>query len=425
MQRSIFLTIFATMPNRLTINGVMLFVIGLLLGLSGFEWARPELGGLLVHPYMLAIAAIMPLMVISRLQDLPARVLMSLGVFGTVYILSTIRLDSGRTEFAISESVKICAAIGTVITTALLVRSWKDFTAGVVGMSLAVGILGIRGVQGLAESGDPSAGIYAIQAANRNAFSLYALPPVLLALYVLLNSEGASLLTKVILSGSVVANCLAIALNLNRSGWLGLAVIAAMLTFFVRGRAMKVGAVVIAVGFVVAIVVTRYFGTTHLETRWEATQRGLDSDEHRWTLIAECFEIGMQNPLLGASPRLLPQLLARRLGHGGTLYSHNAFAHIVGGSGFLCLFALLYVGFTLWTWSIPPNSPKWMKEQFHRGLTALRLVLILWFVRGMFTHEILYVGAFNLALGMCAGLCIAATPRLRIVQKQTTEPERG
>jgi hypothetical protein len=38
----------------------------------------------------------------------------------------------------------------------------------------------------------------------------------------------------------------------------------------------------------------------------------------------------------------------------------------------------------------------------------MRMLIVLWAVRGVFTNDILYNPSFNIAIGLCIGLCILA-----------------
>ena len=50
--------------------------------------------------------------------------------------------------------------------------------------------------------------------------------------------------------------------------------------------------------------------------------------------------------------------------------------------------------------------------RFREAQKIMRLVLVLWAVRGCFTHEILYSPGFCMAIGLALGLQLTAVPKI-------------
>lgn len=395
----------------LTTYGWMLFVIGLSLFASGRAWGRISVGSLLVHPYLILVVLTFPILALGRLHLIPTRFVMGLSVFAGLYFASTF---SGGVQ--ISEGVKIAATVITTLSIAMLVRSWEDFSAGAVGMCLAVGALAISGVK--LDAAEYTGRIEAVDNANRNAYSLYALPCILLGAYVFLNSRRDSFVVKIALVVAILATVLCICLNVNRSGWIGLALICALLTY---ERSLKSAIAFGVAGAVVGWIVVTFFGVTHIEERVASTRTGLESDIGRWNLIANSFIVGIENPLLGVSPEGLTRELATRFGYpGGQINTHNVFAHIIGGSGVICFLLMLYCGTAMWRWKPPGNAAPAATVGFRKARRLLRYALILWAVRGFFTHEIIYSPSFNMALGLCLGLCIVHMPPRTVRRRAMT-----
>ena len=387
--------------SGLTTYGWMLFVIGLSLFASGRAWGRISLGSLLVHPYLVLVGLTFPLLAMGRLHLIPTRMVMGLSAFAGLYFASTF---SGGVQ--ISEGIKIAATVVTILSMAMLVRSWEDFSAGTLGMCLAVGTLALSGVT--VDAASYSGRIEAVDNANRNAYSLYALPCVLLGSYVFLNSRRDSFFIKGLLAVTILATTLCICLNVNRSGWIGLAAILVMLTY---ERSLKSAIAFGIAGGLIGWVVVTFFGVSHIEERVASTRTGLESDIGRWNLIVNSFFVGVENPLLGVSPEGLTRELARRLGYsGGQINTHNVFAHVIGGSGVVCFLLLFYCGSTMWRWRPSDGAPAAATVGFRKARRLLRYVLILWMVRGFFTHEIIYSPSFNMAIGLCLGLCALRLP---------------
>lgn len=280
-------------------------------------------------------------------------------------------------------------------------------------MTLAIGSLAARGLRL-----DTSGGLEAIENANRNAYSLYALPCVLLSGFILLRIKRLDLWIRCLLGIGALAVTLGIAINLNRSGWLGLGLIATLLIY---ERSFKAAAAFAATGIVLGIVMSIFFDLSHVQDRVLATRHGLSSDDMRWKLISYSMEIGMENPLLGASPQGLGHELAARLGFPGAMMdTHNVFAHIFGGSGGVCLFLMFYCGYLMWSHRLPRLPPNRLAK-FQEARRLLRYLLVLWLLRGFFSHEILYSPAFCMAMGLCLGFCLLPAMRPPIRKPRPAE----
>ncbi len=98
----------------LSLNGVMLFSIGVLVVASGYMALRPEIMGLALHPSLVPIALSFPLVFLSRISLVPTRIVASLTVFVGIYCFSI--LNGGGV--ALSEMFKILAAAITILTCA-------------------------------------------------------------------------------------------------------------------------------------------------------------------------------------------------------------------------------------------------------------------------------------------------------------------
>jgi O-antigen ligase len=392
----------------------MLFVLGLSLLGSGFSALRFEFIGLKVHPYLVVVGAFFPLLAITRLHLIPPRHLIELTAFAALYFGTTI---PGGVD--IREGVKIFSAVVTIITMAMLVRGWDNFVAGTLGMCLAVGVLAARGLDVDVE--DLQSGVDAMQEANRNTYSLYALPAIFLGSYILVRNRRDPILVKALLAVTVFAAVLAICLNLNRSGWLGLVVIALLL---IRERSTKAAVVLAAAAAAVLVLLTTVYTAEHVQTRIAETRGGLMSDSFRVRLVVTSFEIGLENPLLGVSPQELPFILARQVGDPSPMMAtHNVFAHVVAGSGIAALVLLFHIGYLFAVWQPPKPHSAYSRMLFKEAQRVLRMVLILWVVRGTFTHEIIYSPAFCMAIGLALGLelsteAAAAAPRYAVVRRR-------
>ncbi len=383
----------------LSINGLLLFATSFLVVGSGFRFMRPEIMGLLLHPYLIPVALAFPFMLMMRLGDLPARIAAALLTFVGIYYFSI--LAGGG--IVLGEVFKIASSCVVIVTCALLVQRRGDFVAGTLGMTIAVAILAVRGLQSDAGGGE------ALDAANRNSYSLFALPPILLAGFICLRMPTVPKWVKGTLIAGTLAALAAIFMSANRSGYLGAALIGGMLFWNRRGQGL------LLVGFVVAALVvwiSQFGDTTVLNERMRQTVEGTKSDNYRLEIFRTCVEICLSNPVIGVSPQNLPFEIGRRnqVGHGDNfINSHNVFGHVMGGSGVFCLMALAATAGTMWFWKPRNGIPIRANDGLlYEARSLMRMLIVLWAVRGVFTNDILYNPSFNIAIGLCIGLCILA-----------------
>ncbi len=387
--------------NGLSINGFLLFVMSLSVVASAFPQMRPIVMGLAVHPYLIVVGLALPLAVMARIHLFPVRVLAALVLFVGMYCFSV--LNGGHNQ--VGEVVKIGSAFATIITSALLVRRRGDFVAGALGLSIAIAVLAIRALDApvRADGINAMAGM-----ANKNSYSLFALPAVLLAGYIVLNLK-IPVVFKTIFVGTTVPTLVAIFLSGNRSGWLGAVLVGVMLFWNRRGKGFLLVCVLAAI---VGFWIVKFGSTGALQERVQKTVEGYQSDTLRRNLVVICLEIGLENPLIGVGPQMLSLEIGRRSitdYNVGVNEAHNVFAHVLGGSGVFCFAALLGVGWCLWTWK-PRGGGKvgGREDPLHEARKLMRMLVFLWVVRGMFTSEIQFNPSFNIAFGLGIGFCMLA-----------------
>jgi hypothetical protein len=384
-----------------SITGVMLFITSLLVLASGFPSLRPEVMGLLLHPYLVPVAICFPFVVMSRIGEFPARILAALLVFTAMYSYSAFNGGS----LAVGEVFKTASSVITIVTVALLVRRRGDMVAGAVGLSIAVAVLAVNGLK------DPTgaSGVHAIEGANKNSYSVFALPAILMAGYIALRMKTAPTAVKTLLIACTLPALAAIFMSGNRSGYLGAALVGLMLFWDRRGKGLLlVGAVAAAVAFWMI-----NFGSTQVfDQKMQETAKGYAGDDVRKDILRCCLEIGMENPIIGVSPQVLPFEIGRRISlvhEYPALDAHNVFAHLFGGSGIICLAALLVLGWTMYAWR-PRDGIKvgGDDDPLRDARRLMRMMVILWAVRGAFTADILYSPSFCIGLGLSIGLCMLA-----------------
>jgi O-antigen ligase len=384
----------------LSAGGLLATLMALLLIASAFPSLRIDFADLKLHPYLVPLP-VFAILVLPRVKLLPMRPTIALALFSLLYFLSTLR-EPGMGE----EISKVGAWVLTLFVTALLIRNEQDFRSATVALNIAIAVLAFRA---LAMS-DADVGLNGVNPlehiANKNSFSLYALPAILCGGYVVLE-QRTSRLTSIVLILCLLLTITAILSTANRSGWLGLLLIGVML--FGRGRRMRATLFLglISIGVYYLLTQTTSTGTSVIEYRIEQTLEGYSSDTLREDLFTTALKIGLENPLLGVTPQKLPYLLAYRVHfYADVVDPHNLFGLIAGGSGLIALAVFLY-----FIWSLirrpravaPPPSGQTPGRKAH-GL--LRMMVLLFVMRGMFSREIIYTPGFSMGLGFALGLCL-------------------
>lgn len=380
--------------QKLTQRALALAVVLASIGLSAYKEARIQGAGLLIHPFLVPMFILGAIAGLSAIKTFPRDVLGAVAGFVGWYIVST--LQAGEST---GEILKILASFMTVIACALCIQTHKDFWAAALGINVAAGFMTIKGL---------SAGLVAYTGynpldhiANKNAFSLYALPAVLLGGYVVLDKRAPKWLRLgLLINGLLIA--FSIFSGANRSGWLGMLLISIALA----GRGQRIRGLLLTglLGGVVYVLLHFYGQTDVVEFRLEQTRAGYSSDERRENLLVTSMRIGYENPFFGVGPQNLPYILAYRT-HAPEpkVDPHNVFGHVLGGSGVIAFLAFAWLGVVTWRkprLKVPARSPA------SHAMQLLRMQIVLFVVRGMFTREILYNPSFAAGFGLCLGLCL-------------------
>jgi hypothetical protein len=239
---------------------------------------------------------------------------------------------------------------------------------------------------------------------------------LLLAGFVLVNRAANVVITVPLVIFSIMA-LLGIFMSANRSGYLGVMVIALMLFWRKKGFGLIV---VAGVTIVVGYILTTYLSTEIFENRIAETRQGVRSDDFRKALFLNCLDIGIKNPVLGVSPQGLNFELGRRtMSEYGypQIESHNVFGFVWGGCGLVCFALFFGIAYTLWRYN-PLKLPRaQLPADFRAARNLMRMLIFLFCARGMFTREILYNPGFVIALGLSIGLMIVTGENRQLVQE--------
>jgi hypothetical protein len=213
---------------------------------------------------------------------------------------------------------------------------------------------------------------------------------------------------KSMLVACTLPSLVAIFMSGNRSGYLGAAFVGLMLF---RDRRIKGLIFVAAIAGAVVFWLTQWGTTEVFDEKVQQTMQGYGT-QTRVDITLACWEIGLENLLTGVSPQQLPFEIGRRAGvrgHEQFLDSHNVFGHVFAATGGVTFLALMAVGWTMCAWRAR-NGVKigGDDDPLRNGRRLIRMMVALWVLRGIFTREILYNPSFNIALGLCIGLCLLA-----------------
>lgn len=380
----------AARPEKNTSRWLLAAISGLIAA-AAFPRLRIEVGSLLVPLHVIPLLLSLPI-ALPRLRRIPANVRAALFAFTALFSLSVLSYGS---EFG--DMVKMVTSAVTLLAIATLVRNKTDFLAGVIALSLALIIMNSRGITGgvVEHVGyEPLRGI-----ANKNAYSIYALPAVLLGAFALLHFKLSNW-AKAVLAACILSSVFILFTGANRSGWGGIMVIGALIA--IQARRWRALAVVGGLA-ITSYVVFSLFGTSEtFSYQAERTTSGYESDTLRQSLFRTALEIGVENPLLGITVQELPRELAKRTGSDGDAVDpHNFIGYIAGGAGLSTLFALIAFGVALWR---RPKTGRARNLLLAHDL--VRLLLLLFIFRGFFSRETFSVAAFPIAFGLALGLAL-------------------
>ena len=385
-----------SLPERVSGLGILGGICCLSLAASAFRNLRPEIGGLLLHPVNFPLALLLVAVVPRRIHRIPPRIWASLVTFCVLFSLAALVAPKG-----LNLTLKIAGSAAAFLVAATTIKNETDFRWAATGLAVAIAVISLRGLLGDVSSSSVAGINPMVGIANKNAFSVYALPSLLLSGFLILQDRTPKW-SRILLIGCVLVTVLAIFSTANRSGWLGCVVVVGLLGL--SGVQVRKAAVLFLVVAGAFYLVQSLGNLDVIEHRIEQTRDPMAAFRLRLELIEAAGSVGFSNPILGVSPQNLPRAMARLTGvRGADLASHNVFAMILGGGGLLVTLAFFLFGTSLWL------RPRRIQGPWSRAKEAhflLRAMMTLWCLRGMFSHEILYNPAFSLALGTCLGRCV-------------------
>jgi len=373
--------------------------------------------GLLIHPYLILLP-VLALFTGFTLKLIPNNTLTSLIAFFVFFLLGS--LQNTR---PLSEITKVFASLLTFVFFVQSVRTAKDFRMIIWGFLLVAVVIGIIGfsIGEEADAGGRLSGINALEGiGNKNAQSLFTLPGIFLALYLVTHYLKARKFMLVgVLLLSIFFITVQILLSANRSGWIGLFIIfvSYLLFYGVNARTLLISAVL---GVFVYIAIDNYAADIFERKRTQTTG-GYRSDVGRQRLIVESLSVGLEHPFFGVGFDNLTVEMARRLGvNRFGVYqtdTHFLFGYIFGATGIFALLAFLLFLLQLCKARLKRNLAPPSVRQARILIISFVLLFV---VRSFFTREILYSPTFIGGLGLVFGYYLMQCRRvLAITSKKT------
>ncbi len=385
----------------------MLFIIGVMQLGSAFKSARLEVGGMLVHPYLLLLVPVGLFYLSLRFSEVPRRLLGRAVLFMAAIAMMTI--PGGWT---ISLAARVGAWLLTAAAAFALTRTRADYLAGVLGMAVGIGVMGGYGLSEVAKAGGTDAyGVNPMaEVGTKNNYSMYAAPAVFLALGIFL-LPWVGTWPKVVAAASSVAMVTVVFGSANRSGWVTMLAIPLLL---LAGRAKLR---VLLAGGIIAAAVWSGVNQLHLKQvftdRLAQTQAGYSSDDLRLSIYGNGLWIFLESPLVGALPWEVNFELAKRTAipspHLGT---HSVVVLLLAGFGLVGTIPFLLLA-TEYFRAAGVDLRSGFKGLRQRPTSHLVAGLgIVWVIRGLFTDEVLWAPCFGIGFGLL--LALATIERRRI-----------
>ena len=401
-------------------RSILVFCSGLFLAGSLTPWGRPQIGPFLFHPYLLALGLMTVFGGLKKFFGLEHRLQLLLSVFLALYI--ALCFQGG---FNLSEPVKMFITIFTIWAFAVLLRNRSEVVLASVGASIGMAAISLPTIlfpkSDLTGYGGSLSGGFG----NKNTFSLYALPMILLGVHFALDDQVSPTVRWIFGIGAGLAS-IGILSGGNRSGYLGLAVIIALVALRQR-KPREIAALTIG-GSVVFLLLATVGSSKAFWFRLSDPATSRASDAIRVDIVGQAMSIGWHNPLLGVGPPNVSNAIATSVGYAlqknvsGGLDAHNLYAYMFAGGGFPLVILL---GILLIALMARPSSWRSTGTPSKSAASAMALMqsmVILFAIRAWFSEDALTTPGFPTAFGIILAL-VAVESRLAHREKSSGVPD--
>jgi hypothetical protein len=401
--------------STLTVAGKWGFVLTAMLVFSFRADFRVPIAGLLVHPYLVLLPLAF-LFAQFQWSTIPQKVSTPLFLFYLMFSIAALQNIN-----PISEIFKVGASIVTFLFFVFAIKSEKDFEWMSWGLVLCAAAIGVQGfflgeeTEGV---GSRLSGINVLEGiGNKNAQSLFTLPGVFLGSYLLINALGQRKVMKIsVLVTLLFFTVISIFLSANRSGWVGLAIIAISI-FFVIG--VRIRTIVFAIVLIVIsyIAVERY-ASDIFERKARQTTEGYKSDVGRQMLMLQSVTVGLENPVFGVGMDELHRQMAIRLKlqrfRVERMDTHFLPGYLIGSAGLITLSLFLLFLYRL---TINYYYGKLTFPPVRQARIMIIFFVMLFFIRSFFSREILYSPTFISGLGIVFGYYLLQVRKANLISR--------
>ena len=378
--------------KRSSLSGRCLFFVTVLIAFSGDIDFRIPIAGAFVHPYLLAFAPLLFVIITQRAHRLATPFYVGSGLFITLAVISMLRFG-----FELGELLKLMTTFVAIGLCALAIRNKYDAYLGFVGVCIGVFIFTLLGSIG--NDASLAGMMFTKGLGNKNTYSLYAIPAFLLGLSYFSFSKQNVSLQSVLVVCFLATILWAVLVSGNRSGWIGVLLVFALL-FTGRRQKLRLFAIAALVGASVYIFAAESTSKILAHKR-EVTLKTYDGDTARWEILKAGIKTIAENPILGLSPRGFSFALGKGVtGYGNMrLDPHNVYLFLLGAFGIPATVVFLFI-----CGSMIMGRPEIVAQSSALTFTkCLTFLMLLWLLRGLFSREILSAPAFLLSLGIAWG----------------------
>lgn len=383
-------------PSQMSLIGKWATLISALFVFSISSVFRLNFGGFLIHPYLLML----PIAILAsgfRIFTISNRVLVPLMLFYLVFSIACL-----QNENPLEEIIKVGASLLTFLFFAVSVRTEKDFRMIVIGFVICAVVIGYLGF-GKGEEGTEHrlSGINALEGiGNKNAQSLYTLPGIFFTILLVIQYLRAKrYLVVTLLVVFLFFMVIGVFLSANRSGWVGLLIIA--FTYLVYLRFKSSTLIVFSLLAVFSYVAINKYASDIVEHKINKTVEGYQSDDGRIILMKESLRTGLENPVLGVGKDELHKRMSKAVRmpsvQAGVMDTHFLTGYLFGATG---IFSVIMFYSFLYQLTRKQYTLKYRVSS--EGSLRILVVsfVILFFIRSFFTREILYSPTFMGGLGL-------------------------
>ena len=410
---------FATRYDRWG-RSTLVFCSGFFLLGSLSPWGRSQVGPFLLHPYLLPLGMMVLLGGLRKLVELEHRLQLALVAFLALFTADCLQ---GGIHFV--EPAKMLITIATIWSFAVLLRDRSEVTLASLGATMAMAVISLPTILAPKTNLTGYGGTLAGGFGNKNTYSLYALPMILLSLHFLLDSRCNG---KLRWAFGICAGLASIGIlsSGNRSGYLGLAVIIA-LVILRRRKPREVAAV--AIGAAVVFFLLSTFGSSKaFWFRLSDPSTSQASDAVRVDILGKAMSIGWHNPLIGVGPPNVSNAISTSVGYSiqmnlsGGLDAHNLYAYLFAGGGFPLIILMGILLIVLMSWPSAWRSTGPPSAAASAGMALMQSMVILFAVRAWFSEDALTTPGFPIAFGIILAMIAAET---RLAQREHPDGPPG